>query len=188
MGQSRRNAVDASRVCCSGGGGREVGQEQQAQARRRSAAFYAHPPHCLTKESYLEKKNASWESLLLLSFPIIDSWDMGCKLMRYLTLPTSFVARLRPRNTRESEGQCSEAWSRGWPLVSAERAACLAWREGVRFGERKSTLAMHGSLPLSKNQTSTTTFARSSGSGACPLRISSSHPSWKATNKRSRSF
>ncbi len=63
--------------------------------------------------------------------------------------PKLFSANKDPRNSRESEGLCSEAWSRGWPLASAERAASTS-RGGVervseRGGER---IAMHGSPPL----------------------------------------
>src|SRR5579875_374674 len=38
-----------------------------------------------------------------------------------------------PKNTRESEGQCSEAWSRGRPLVSAKRAASPSAEGGREF-------------------------------------------------------
>jgi hypothetical protein len=63
--------------------------------------------------------------------------------------PKLFSANKDPRNSRESEGLCSEAWSRGWPLASAERAASTS-RGGVERvseggGER---IAMHGSPPL----------------------------------------
>jgi hypothetical protein len=58
-----------------------------------------------------------------------------------------------------------------------------------RGSERgRERIAMHGSLPLSEHQTPTTTLARSSEAGACPVRISPPHPSWKVTNRRSRSL
>ena len=49
--------------------------------------------------------------------------------------PKLFSANKDPRKTRESEGLCSSAGSRGWPLASAERAdspSAEGWREFQR--------------------------------------------------------
>src|SRR5258708_9173894 len=108
---------------------------------------------------------------------------MGRYLIEYLTLWKAFLQALIPSNPRESEGLCSSAGSRGWPLASAERAdspSAEGWREFQR--EVRERIAMHGSLPLSEPQeTPTTTSARNSGAGVCPLTTSSPHWSSKVT-------
>ena len=115
---------------------------------------------------------------------------MGRYLTEYLTHKKTFPQVLLPSNLRESEGLCPEAWSRGWPLVTAKRATPQAeegWREFQR--EVRERIAMHGSDPLSERQeTAPTTSARNSGVGGCPLTISSPHWSSKVTRRRARSF
>jgi hypothetical protein len=62
----------------------------------------------------------------------IDSWNMGPYLREYLTHSTTFPQVLFPSHLRESEGHSPEAWSRGWPLVTAKRApspSAESWRE-----------------------------------------------------------
>src|SRR6266699_5376315 len=115
---------------------------------------------------------------------------MGRYLTEYLTHKKTFPQVLLPSHLRESEGHSPEAWSRGWPLATAERAASPSaegWREFQREGRER--IAMHGSLPLSENQeTPTTISARNSGAEVCPFTTSSPHWSSKVTRSRARSL
>jgi hypothetical protein len=120
----------------------------------------------------------------------VDSEKMGHYLIEYLTHSKTFPQVLLPSTLRESEGHSPEAWSRGWPLATAERAASPSaegWREFQR--EVRERIAMHGSLPLSEHQeTPANTSARSSGVWGYPLTISSPHWSSKVTSRRARTF
>src|SRR5271157_1666674 len=115
---------------------------------------------------------------------------MGCYLIEYLTLWKTFLQALLPSNPRESEGLCSSAGSRGWPLASAERAdspSAEGWREFQR--EVRERIAMHGSLPLSEPQeTPTMILARNSGTEGSPLTTSLPHWSSKVTRSCVRSL
>jgi hypothetical protein len=69
-------------------------------------------------------------------FRPIASWNMGRYLIEYLTFQNTFPQVQLPGNHRESEGLCSSAGSRGWPLASAERAdspSAEGWRESLRL-------------------------------------------------------
>ena len=141
MGQSRRNAEDASGACCSGGGGRKVGQEQQAQARRNPAAFYRIHRIASRKNLTVRGEHASWEILLSRVFArplthriwVIDSSNI------LLFEPPALQACI-PERLGSLRGSAPQRGSRGlapWPQRSAPPA--LAWRDGERFGERKRT-------------------------------------------------
>ena len=123
-------------------------------------------------------------------FGPVDSEKKSHSLWGYHTLQSLSLQIRSLRNTRESEGPCSSAGSRGWPLASAERAASPSaegWREFQR--EVRERIAMHGSLPLSENQeTPTTISARNSGAEVCPFTTSSPHWSSKVTRSRARSL
>src|SRR6266567_4554450 len=61
--------------------------------------------------------------------------------------PPYFSASVDPRDTRESEGLCSSAGSRGWPLVSAKRANTPS-AEGWREFQREEGNASHCMVPF----------------------------------------
>src|SRR6266705_287449 len=116
---------------------------------------------------------------------------MGHSLPDYLTLPSAFLQVPIHRNTRESEGPCSSAGVQGaGPLASAERAASPS-AEGWREFQREEGNASQCMVPLlssPRQETPTTTSARNSGAGVCPLTTSSPHWSSKVTSRRARIF
>jgi hypothetical protein len=69
----------------------------------------------------------------------IDSWKRGVTSENILPTRRHFRKYCFPAIGGESEGHSPEAWSRGWPLVTAKRADSLARRVGERFGERIRT-------------------------------------------------
>jgi hypothetical protein len=73
VGQSRRNAEDASGACCSGGDGMEEGKEQEAQARRKPLALYL--PYC-GQPSHMST-NWRWR----ITGPTADNWRCDDRAM-----------------------------------------------------------------------------------------------------------
>jgi hypothetical protein len=119
----------------------------------------------------------------------IDSWNRGVTSENIFPTRKHFRKYCFPATGGESEGHSPEAWSRGWPLVTAKRAPSTS-RGGLERGSERGSerIAMHGSDPFSENQTPTTTWARSSGALSCPLTTSSPHWSSNVTSKRVRSL
>src|SRR6266849_248509 len=109
------------------------------------------PPHCLTGESYFEKRGCLMNNLTLAGYVRpIASRNIGRYLIEYLTFSKTFAQELLPGISKESEELCSSAGVQGaGPLASAERAASPSaegWRELETRGRER--IAMHGSLPL----------------------------------------
>ena len=152
---------------------------------------YPSTAHCLMKESYSEKGPCLMDNLTLSrlsSFQITvvaNRCLIGIHPLTHRTSYSSFPhdTSASPTTHRESEGRCSSAGVQGEdPLVTAKRAASLAWRDEERFGERKGT-HRNAWFPSSLQHQPSITTARSSETAICPLTPSCPHCSSNVTSR-----
>src|SRR5260370_17991063 len=99
-----------------------------------SIRYDPQPPHCLTAESYLGRRGCLMGTLTFQE--ISDPLTQRRRVIRFWDIIHSKAFLCKPdplRKTRESEGPCSSAGSRGWPLASAERADSPSAEGGREF-------------------------------------------------------